>query len=320
MASNINVNDPRHALRVVLALLVVYIIWGTTYLAITVALQSMPALTMNGLRFLLAGVVMLSIARLQGHALPSARQWRHAAVVGGLMAFLAMTLVVRAQKLGIGSGLMATVVTTMPMWLALWSRMAGESVPRSTWAGLALGMAGAVLLALERDFSTTLAGALCAFGAPLCWSLGSFASRRLDQGAPATAAGAQWLTGGAMGMVVALWFEPQGLAAMSAASTAAWWAWAYLLVGGTLVTLNAYLWLLKHTRPALAGSYAFVNPAVALLIGVWLGGELLSGWVYLALPLIFAALGLILYGSALRAWLARIRLAVPLPARGRGGV
>ena len=102
-----------------LALVLVYVVWGTTYFALGIALQSMPPLLMNALRFLCAGGVMLFVALWQGQALPTVAQWRNAAVVGGCMVFLAMNCIGFAQKLGIGSGLMATVVTTMPMWLAL---------------------------------------------------------------------------------------------------------------------------------------------------------------------------------------------------------
>lgn len=290
---------------IALALLLVYVVWGTTYFAIGIALQTMPPLLMNAIRFLCAGCVMLVVARWQGHALPTATQWRNTAVVGGLMVFMAMNCVGFAQKLGIGSGLMATVVTTMPMWLALWSRWGGERVPLTSWIGLALGVVGALLLALEGDFSATWLGALLAFGAPLCWSVGSYASRRLSLPAPAMAAAAQWLVGGAMGLVVALFFEP--LSALGAVSARSWAAWVYLLVFGTLIALNAYLWLLQNTSSALAGSYSFVNPAVALLVGVALGGELLTGWVYAALPLIGAALAFILYGKALQTWWAARR-------------
>ena len=285
---------------VALALLLVYVVWGTTYFAIGMALQTMPPLWMNALRFLCAGGVMLGVARWQGHALPTAAQWRNTAVVGGLMVFMAMNCVGFAQKLGIGSGLMATVVTTMPMWLALWSRWGGERVPLTSWIGLALGVVGALLLALEGDFSATWLGALLAFGAPLCWSVGSYASRKLSLPAPAMAAAAQWLAGGAMGLVVALCFE--SVSALGAVSARSWAAWVYLLVFGTLIALNAYLWLLQNTSSALAGSYSFVNPAVALLVGVALGGELLTGWVYAALPLIGAALAFILYGRAIQVW------------------
>ena len=282
---------------VAMALLLVYIVWGTTYFAIGIALQSMPPLLMNAIRFLCAGGVMLLIALWQGHALPTWVQWRNSAVVGGCMVFLAMNLMGFAQKLGIGSGLMATVVTTMPMWLALWTRWGGERVPVTSWIGLALGATGALLLALEGDFSTTLLGTLCAFGAPLCWSLGSYASRRLALPPPAMASAAQWLLGGLMGVVAAALFEPGARtfewADVSAASAL---AWVYLVVLGTMVTLNAYLWLLKNTSAALAGSYSFVNPVVALAVGTGLGGEALTGWVFLALPLIGAALALILYG------------------------
>ncbi len=107
-----------------------------------------------------------------------------------------------------------------------------------------------------------------------------------------------------MGLVAALCFEP--LSALGQVSAQSWAAWVYLLVLGTLVALNAYLWLLQNTSAALAGSYSFVNPAVALLVGVALGGELLTGWVFAALPLIGAALAFILYGPALqRVWQRR---------------
>jgi drug/metabolite transporter (DMT)-like permease len=289
-----------------LALLIVYLVWGTTYYALGVAMASMPPLLMNGARFVLAGAVMLAIARAQGLPWPTARQWRHAALVGGLMAFGAMSMVVLAQKLGIGSGLMATVVTTMPMWLALWSRLGGERVPLTSWLGLVLGVAGAAVLALEGDFSATWLGTLCAFGAPLCWSLGSYASRKLSQPAPAMASGAQWLIGGLMGVVAAAVLEPATATfQLGQVSAASWAAWVYLVVMGTLVTLNAYLWLLQNATPAVAGSYSFVNPAVALWVGVALGGEVLTGWVYLAMPLVLAALALILYGGPLLAWVRR---------------
>ncbi len=294
---------------VAVALLLVYVVWGTTYFAIGIALQTMPPLLMNAIRFLCAGGVMLAIAIWQGHALPTREQWRNSALVGGLMVFLAMNFIGFAQKLGIGSGLMATVVTTMPMWLALWSRWGGERVPFTSWIGLALGVVGALLLALEGDFSATWLGALLAFGAPLCWSIGSYASRKLSLPAPAMASAAQWFAGGAMGLVVALWFEP--LSSLGHVSARSWAAWVYLLVFGTLVALNAYLWLLQNTSAALAGSYSFVNPAVALLVGVVLGGELLTGWVYAALPLIGAALAFILYGPALQRWWGGQRVGHP---------
>ena len=287
--------------RVAGALLIVYLVWGTTYYALGVAMQTMPPVLMNGARFLTAGLAMLAIARWQGLAWPTAAQWRASALIGGLMAFAAMALVVLAQQAGIGSGLMATVVTTMPMWLALWTRWGGERVPVTSWLGLVLGAAGAMLLALEGDFSTTLLGTLCAFGAPLAWSIGSYASRKLTLPAPAMASAAQWLLGGLMGTAAALLFEPGARTfELSQVSALSAFAWLYLVVAGTMVTLNAYLWLLKNTSAALAGSYSFVNPVVALAVGVWLGGERLTGWVFVALPLIGAALALILYGRELR--------------------
>lgn len=287
-----------YRLRVFAALLLVYGVWGTTYFAIAVALQDWPPLWLNASRFVAAGLLMVAWARWRGAPWPGARQALHAALAGGLMVAGAMNLVVLAQRAGIGSGLMATVVTTMPMWLALWTRLGGEAVPASRWAGLALGVAGALLLVREGDFSATPAGALMAFAAPLAWSLGSWVSRRLAQPAPAMASALQWLAGGVLCAALAAALEPAP--SLGAIGTRAWLAWLYLLVLGTLVALNAYLWLLQHTQPALAGSYSFVNPAVALLVGTVLGREVLNGWVWAALPLIFAALALILYGGTSR--------------------
>ena len=165
MPANFNVQArSRGSWAVATALLLVYVVWGTTYFATSIALQTMPPLLMNAVRFLCAGVVMLLIALWQGHALPTALQWRNSALVGGLMVFLAMNFIGFAQKLGIGSGLMATVVTTMPMWLALWTRWGGERVPLTSWIGLGLGVVGALLLAMEGDFSATWVGALLALG------------------------------------------------------------------------------------------------------------------------------------------------------------
>lgn len=283
--------------KLLTALLLVYIVWGTTYFAIGIAVQRMPPLWMNGSRFALAGALMMAWALSRGEKMPTRLQWRNAAVVGCLMVFMAMNLMVFAQKLGIGSGLMATVVTTMPMWLALWTRWGGEHVPLTSWIGLGLGVAGAVLLALEGDFSVNWLGALAAFAAPLCWSVGSYASRRLDLPGPAMASAAEWLTGGVLGLVVAWAVEPHD--ALLHVSTSSWLAWLYLLSFGTLIALNAYLWLLKNTSAAVAGSYSFVNPAVALLVGTGIGHETLTGWVFAALPLIALALAMIMYGPAL---------------------
>lgn len=297
----------RHTVGVAIALLLVYVVWGTTYFAIGVAMESMPPMWMNASRFLLAGMIMMGLALMRGQRLPSLRQWGNAAVVGGLMVFLALNMVGYAQQLGIGSGLMATVVTTMPMWLALWTRMGGEPVPLTSWLGLAIGVVGALLLALEGDFSMTWAGTLLAFAAPLAWSIGSYASRKLDLPAPTMAAAAQWLTGGALGVIAAASFE--SFPVLTEVTPRAWAAWSYLVIMGTMVALNAYLWLLQNTSAALAGSYSFVNPAVALLVGVAFAGEALTGWVFAALPLIFVALGLILYGKAasvrLERWFGR---------------
>ena len=186
------------------------------------------------------------------------------------------------------------------------------SADARVWARLTLGVDGLAqaqkaVLALEGDFSATWLGALFAFGAPLCWSIGSYASRKLSLPGPAMASAAQWLTGGVIGLLVAVLFEPAARTwQISQTSAASWAAWGYLVVMGTLVTLNAYLWLLKNSSSALASSYSFVNPVVALWVGVALGGEVLTGQVFIALPLILLALALIVYGQPVWRWVRSV--------------
>jgi drug/metabolite transporter (DMT)-like permease len=168
---------------------------------------------------------------------------------------------------------MATVVTTMPMWLALWTRIGGERVPLTSWIGLGLGVGGAVLLSLEGDFSANWIGALAAFGAPLCWSLGSYASRRLDLPGPAMASAAEWLMGGARALAVAAWLEP--VAGMFNASATAWMAWTTCWCLALLHSMPI-CGCCRDTTAALAGRYSFV-------LAVALGGLVSatsSGWVF----------------------------------------
>ncbi len=295
MATTSSAKTPVQSIAIALAL--VYIVWGTTYLVLKWGAAAMPPFLLNGSRFVVAGLLMIAFAKFQKHPWPSFKVARNAGFVGLMMVSCAMSLITIAHKLGIGSALMATVVTTMPMWLALWTRLGGEHVPVTSWIGLALGGCGAALLTMEGDVSLTPIGAVCAFAGPFCWSIGSYASRKLEQPSGVMAAGFQWLIGGTLALAVGLVFEkPQDL---FSANVQAWAAWGYLVVFGTLIALNAYLWLLQRVSPALAGSYSFVNPAVALLVGVWIGAEQLTGWIYLAFPLVLAALILILYGPIL---------------------
>jgi drug/metabolite transporter (DMT)-like permease len=297
MASLVKTKPAVQSIAIALAL--VYIVWGTTYLVLKWGAAAMPPFLLNGTRFVVAGLLMIGLARLKGGVWPSAKVARNAGFVGFMMVSCAMSLITIAHKLGIGSALMATIVTTMPMWLALWTRIGGESVPLTSWIGLTIGVGGAALLAMEGDVSVTPIGAICAFAGPFCWSIGSYASRKLEQPIGIMGAGFQWLIGGSIALTAGLLLErPQD---MLDAGAGAWAAWAYLVVFGTLIALNAYLWLLQHVSPALAGSYSFVNPAVALVVGVWLGAEQFTGWIYLAFPMVLVALLLILYGPILSA-------------------
>jgi hypothetical protein len=273
----------------VAALLLVYVVWGTTYFAIGIALQTMPPLLMNASRFLCAGVVMLLVALAQGQRTAHGAQWRNSALVGGLMVFLAMNCHRLCAKDG--------------HWLGPDGHR-GHHHAHVAGAVDALGRRACARHQLDGPgawaWSVPAAGAGRRFLRHLAWArCWPLARRCAGAWAPTPRASSRcrhrpwprarkWLTGGAMGWWWRLMVEPVGALARCQCQRS-WLAWVYLLVFGTLVALNAYLWLLQNTSAALAGSYSFVNPAVALLVGAGIGHERLNGWVFAALPLIAAA-------------------------------
>ncbi|MFO0747501.1 MAG: drug/metabolite exporter YedA [Myxococcota bacterium] len=274
-----------------LALGAVYVIWSSTYLVMRWAIDGMPALLMSGVRFTAAGLVMLLVARVRGTPLPTAREWRGAAIVGGLF-FLGGNGLVAIAEEHLGSGLAAVVCATMPLWLALFSALAGHRPRPREWAGMALGMAGVAVLALGSDLGATPLAAILLACSPIAWALGSFLVPRLRLPQGIAAPGAEMLAGGLLLIVVGL-VRGERLDAVAHAPAEAVAALGYLFVFGSLVGFTAFTWLLRHARPAVASSYAFVNPAFAVVLGVAFGGEPLGATTLLAVPLITAAVVLV---------------------------
>jgi drug/metabolite transporter (DMT)-like permease len=277
-------------LGIILALLAVYIIWGSTYLAIAIAVESIPPFMMAGVRFLVAGSLLFVFLLLRGGAIPSWREWRNAAVIGVLLLTGGNGLVTFAEDAGVSSGLAALAVGTVPLWAAIFAGLWGRWPVRFEWVGLGLGFVGVLMLNLESDLRASPVGAAALMFATASWAFGSIWSRQLALPAGLMASAVQMLAGGAALMAISLGTAERMTAMPSEGSL---WALAYLIVIGALVGYSAYLYLLKKVRPALATSYAYVNPVVAVGLGVGFYGESITAFGLGAMVAIIAGVALV---------------------------
>lgn len=258
------------AARVALALAAVYVIWGSTYLAIRFALEGgFPPFLLGGIRFLVAGSLMLAFLRWRGVPLPTGRQWRNAAVMGGLMLLLGNGMVNLAET-QVSSGLAAVTVASAPLWMAVFAAMRGDNPTRLEAMGLGIGFVGVVWLSTGGSLTGAPMGLVALLVASVSWSFGSIWSRGRDLPSPFMSSAAQMLCGGVMMLGIGLAMGERLHGLPTAHAIGAFW---YLVVMGSLVGFSAYIWLLHHVRPALAGSYAYVNPAIAVALGAWLAHE-----------------------------------------------
>lgn len=258
------------ATRVALALSAVYLIWGSTYLAIRFALEGgFPPFLLGGIRFLVAGGLMFAVLRWRGVAAPTRAQWGNAAVMGGLMLLLGNGMVNLAET-KVSSGLAAVTVASAPLWMAVFAAMRGHRPTRLEMVGLGIGFVGVVWLSTGGSLTGAPLGLLALLVASVSWSFGSIWSRGRDLPSPFMSSPAQMLCGGALMLAVGLGLGERLHGMPTAHAIGAFW---YLVVMGSLVGFSAYIWLLHHVRPALAGSYAYVNPAIAVALGAWLAHE-----------------------------------------------
>jgi drug/metabolite transporter (DMT)-like permease len=280
------------------ALLACYLVWGSTYLAIRHALASFPPFFQMGTRFLTAGALLGAWVLWQARAgrtrLPTAREWGHALVVGGLMLGGGMGLTARAGQ-HVGSGLVAAFIAVVPMLVCGWGLLFGQRPHRLELAGMCVGVAGVLLLVRGASFAASPVALASIAGATLAWSLGSVLSTtRLPLAPGAAGFASEMLCGGAVLMALSLAMGEQFEAPPQPLALA---AWAYLVVFGSLVAFSAYLYLLAHASPALATSYAFVNPVIALALGVFVASEALTADEWLACGVILAGVLLIFRGK-----------------------
>jgi drug/metabolite transporter (DMT)-like permease len=282
----------RKRILILLSLLSLYFLWGGTYLAMRIALQGFPPFILAGVRQLTAGVLLFLFLRLRGNALPTRKHWLTAIVVGGLLLVVGNGGVVFAEQ-WVSSGLAALALGAIPLWAAVFSGLFGRWPTRIEWFGLGLGFSGLVLLNLENGLHANPIGALVLLIAPISWAFGSILSQHLPSPKGLMASASQMLAGGVMLFIVGFAAGehmtgmpgPRPLAAM-----------AYLIIGGSLVAFSAYGYLLRHVRPALATSYAYVNPLVAVGLGVAVAGEQITMIGVVAMLTILSGVGLVSLG------------------------
>jgi drug/metabolite transporter (DMT)-like permease len=297
LATDRPVVDPRLAA----SLAAVYLIWSSTYLAMRVAVETMPPLLMGSMRFLAAGGVMLAVAVRRGAKWPSAREWLRVTPVGVLL-FVGGNGFVAIAETSISSGGAAVVCATMPLWIGVLGALFGERPTAREWVTLVVGFLGVFILMGGPSLAGEPAHIVLVIFSPICWATGSLLSRRTKDvgGEHATLIGPalQMLTGGIALAVIAPF---RGETFPLHASVNSWIALVYLWVFGSLVAFTAYAWLLRNARPVVATSYAYVNPILAVLIGAALDHEPLGWSTLIANLLIVGAVMLALSRPRVRA-------------------
>jgi drug/metabolite transporter (DMT)-like permease len=255
------------------ALTTVYVVWGSTYLAIMVAIRTLPPLLMSSIRYLVAGAVLYAFAARRGAARPSLRHWRSAVVAGAALLLVGNGGVAWSEQ-RIDSGVAALLIATVPLWIALFDRIfAGQRLAPSGLLGLAVGLGGVVLLVGPVGGGGIDAlGTLAALVAALAWAGGSLYARGAAvPGDLLLGAAMQMLAGGALLAVAGA--AGGEVADVHAPSLASLGALAYLVVVGSLVAYSAYLWLMRSAPTSIVSTYAFVNPAIAVALGAVFLGE-----------------------------------------------
>lgn len=283
-------------MRVILAFAAVYLIWGSTYLAIRFAIETLPPFLMAGARFLVAGTILYLWARRR-HPAPSRTNWRAAALIGALLLLIGNGGVVWAEQ-RIPSGLAALLVAVEPLWVVLlvWAR--GTPPGGRVLAGLAVGFAGLFLLISPGEVlggdAVDMLGATVVVFAALSWAAGSvYAQRAPLPDSPLLSTGMQMLAGGSLLLLAGTATGEWNRLDLAGATLRSWLALGYLIVFGALVAFSAYSWLVRNVEPSKVATYAYVNPVVAVLLGWLLAAEPLSVRTGVAAAVIVGAVAFI---------------------------
>ncbi len=286
----------RQVLPLIGALFALYIIWGSTYFVIRIGVESWPPLLMAGIRFFSAGMILIAVLLLTGHKLPSLRPLLNAALIGVLLLAVGNGFVTVAEHQNVPSGIAAVVVATVPLFTLCFSRFFGIATRKLEWVGIAIGLAGIILLNSGGNLSGNPWGAVMILIGSLSWAFGSVYGSRIELPSGMMAGAIEMLAAGIV-LLAASALSGEHLTAMP--SLSGFLAVGYLALFGSIIAINAYMYLIRNVTPAVATSYAYVNPVVAVLLGTGFGGEHLSSVEWLALGIIIMAVVLVTLGKYL---------------------
>lgn len=280
----------RFPLVLIGAFLALYLVWGSTYLFIRIGVESWPPLLMAGVRFVVAGSLLYGFLRWRGVPAPTWPQWRAAGAIGFLLLSCGNGGVTLAEHAGVASGVAALAIATVPLFTLLFGLLWGQRNTRLEWAGILMGLAGIALLNLGSNLQASPMGSALILFAAASWAFGSVWSKSLPLPSGAMASAAEMLAGGAA-LLIGSALSGERMTQMPTA--AGWAALAYLVFFGSILAFSAYMYLLKNVRPAAATSYAYVNPAVAVLLGIVFAGERIGVEECMAMAVIIGAVVLI---------------------------
>jgi drug/metabolite transporter (DMT)-like permease len=301
----------RFPLPLIAAFFALYVIWGSTYLVIRIGVEYWPPLLLAGIRFVIAGTLMYAFLRWRGAPAPTWAQWKAAGIIGILLLACGNGGVSVAEHMGVASGVAALAVATVPLFTLLCGYFWGARNTRLEWAGIVLGLIGIAMLNLGSNLQSSPLGALLLVFAAASWAFGSVWSKHLPLPQGAMASAVEMLVGG-VALLIGSALSGEHLQAMPPIE--GWAALAYLTFFGSIIAFNAYMYLLKNVRPAAATSYAYVNPAVAVLLGIVFVGETIGIEEGLAMLVIISAVVLI----GLPQWRrAPVQPAVAVPTESR---
>lgn len=288
--------------RVIAAFIAIYLIWGSTYLGIKIAIETIPPFMLSAVRFGLAGLIMLVVARVQGAARVTLPQFRTAAIVGSLL-MLANSLVGVAEK-RIPSGVAALLIATTPFFMVLleWSRPHGRRPTVWVALGLLIGLGGVATLVGPASFGDggriDLIGAATVVLGAFAWSSGSIYSRHAPRPESAVMmTSIQMLVGGAFVGILGVALGELSTFRVADISARSAWAWLYLLIFGSLIGFTAFVYLLRVSTPAKVATYAYVNPVVAVILGWLFAGESINSRMLIAAGIIVAGVAIITAGE-----------------------
>lgn len=277
-------------LLIVLALFSTYFIWGSTYFAIRLGIESFPPFLMAGTRFALAGLILYVVMRYLGSPNPTLQQWRSSVIIGIMLPTLGNGTVCYVQQT-VSSSLAALSIATVPIWMACFSSLWGHHPSKQEWLGIAVGFVGIVLLNLSGSLHGDVKSALLLMFAAASWACGSVWSKHLPMPQGLMASATQMLCGG---LVLLAFSTMQHEAWPGHISIRSWLAMLFLVLLGSIVAYSAYQYLLKAVRPLVATSNTFVNPIVAFALGIGLVNEQVTHMEFIALAVILVGVFLVL--------------------------